>query len=628
MYRHRARFTVLILLGVRWLEHSLLSAAASFVSQPTLGGHLNLNGQRYSNGQRYYGLGRSALFMETPSASSSSSSSSKSPQGALGPYPKVGDVVRYEDLDGGKANGQILTGRISLIQAVLSKQDPDHNNTDTTTSSSWIAEVTQLDDLGDGYFTDFSSRKRASKRVLRPIHTLTPLPASFVRSEMAWKVPNSPLYPRYNLVGYAGPQADKNKLSTSSEAAFALEQDRKAYNALKLQLIRDAALFGLGGTFLVQFLRGLDDALIYMAGALAGVGYLFFLSVKTDTIGSTPTASTTTTTPQTLQVLQQGNKIANIRFLLPFFVLMGVAIRNASLQTSTMVDMLMESDPRTPTNLLHTVTPEQFGAAMLGFLTYRVPLILYQLGPAIADAAGIDKEKNGVNIAGGSLGIAMQLAQGSSSRRSNSSSSTSSPSSTNLQTILLVSGPAGTGKTTLVQRLLQEGKGPFVTPKYVDRYAEPVTFERLNSRGDFLHIDPTGRFGLTLDGIRKPIKENISSSLNTEENIQKPVVVVDAPVELAKKLTQVPGIRIVGVWIGLDSLESFEQRIRAQIESGHIYVAPDESPESVLRGIIRQVVKDIEYGIVSGIFEFTILNEDLEDSLEQLKKAAAYCFVG
>jgi hypothetical protein len=28
---------------------------------------------------------------------------------------------------------------------------------------------------------------------------------------------------------------------------------------------------------------------------------------------------------------------------------------------------------------------------------------------------------------------------------------------------------------------------------------------------------------------------------------------------------------------------------------------------------------------VSGIFEFTILNDDMEASLEQLQKAAAYC---
>ena len=306
--------TALMLFGIPWLhkQSSPYFVAAGFVSQST---PMNLHiPQRLHLQQQRRRQGRSALFVEIPpspsTASVSSSTSSSNSERGKAPYPKVGDVVRYEDLDGGRANGQIFTGRISLIQAVLSKAD------DSTDTPSWIAEVTQLDDLGDGYFTDFSSRKRASKRVLRPMETLTPLPASFVRSEMAWKVPNTPLFPRYNLVGYKGPQADKKSASTIAADAVILEQDKKAYNALKLQLIRDAALFGLGGTFLVQFLRGLDDALIYFTGALAGVGYLFFLSIKTDTMGSTSTTASTTT-PTTLQVLQHGNNIANIRFFLP-----------------------------------------------------------------------------------------------------------------------------------------------------------------------------------------------------------------------------------------------------------------------------------------------------------------------
>lgn len=594
------------------------------------------------------------LMAEPPSSTSTSISKAAS---SKAPYPKVGDVVRYQELDGGKANGQVLTGRISLIQKVLlpstksssSLHTSEEDDSNEEEAHQWLAEVTQLDELGDGYYTDFSSRKRASKRVLRPIGSLTPLPASFVRSEMAWKVPNIPLYTNYNLVGYKGPQAELHKKNSfsSTDNNMILEQDKKAYNALKLQLLRDATFFGLGGTLLVQFLKGLDDALIYLAGALAGVGYLFFLSVKTDTIGLTTTTlpssmSNTTPQPQTLQVLQQGNKIANIRFLLPFFVLIGVAIRNASLVQSSSSSSSMETvgggfenidftNSVAAMNLLHTVTPEQFGAAMLGFLTYRIPLILYQLGPAIADAVGINKKD--INLTGGSLGVALQLAQGASSSRASSTSTASSTSrNTNVQTILLVSGPSGTGKTTLVQRFIQQDNGNhFAMPKYVDRYAEPVTFERLNSRGEFLYIDPTGRYGLTMDGIRKPVKkENRSndSLVNVDEDIPpKVVVVVDASVDLAKKLTQVPGIRIVGVWIGLDSLEKFEQRIKAQIESGKIYVGSDETAEDVLRGKIRQIVKDIEYGIVSGIFEFTILNEDMEQSLDQLKKAAAYCLV-
>ena len=44
------------------------------------------------------------------------------------------------------------------------------------------------------------------------------------------------------------------------------------------------------------------------------------------------------------------------------------------------------------------------------------------------------------------------------------------------------------------------------------------------------------------------------------------------------------------------------------------------------RPLSREIVQEIEFGISSGIFEFTILNEDEETSLKQLSEAASYSF--
>ena len=85
-------------------------------------------------------------------------------------------------------------------------------------------------------------------------------------------------------------------------------------------------------------------------------------------------------------------------------------------------------------------------------------------------------------------------------------------------------------------------------------------------------------------------------------------------------------IRVVGVWVGLDTLDKFEGRLEAQVQTGDLVVAEDETPESAVRAKLRQIVKDIEYGVVSGVFEFTILNDDVEKSYAQLKEAANYCF--
>ena len=148
----------------------------------------------------------------------------------------------------------------------------------------------------------------------------------------------------------------------------------------------------------------------------------------------------------------------------------------------------------------------------------------------------------------------------------------------------------------------------------MDRGDDGATFERLEQRGDFLEISESGRYGITRDGI---LKAGIAGTS---------VVVVDADVALAKKLSTIPTARLIGVWVGLDSVAKFQARLQEQVESGEISIPEDETRESIVRAKIREIVRDIEYGIVSGIFEFTILNDDPEDSLKQLKAAAEYSF--
>jgi len=194
----------------------------------------------------------------------------------------------------------------------------------------------------------------------------------------------------------------------------------------------------------------------------------------------------------------------------------------------------------------------------------------------------------------------------------------------NLVTVLLVSGPEGTGKSTLVNRLVNEDPR-FVKPVLLDRLTDGVKFERLEQRGEFLEIDESGRFGLSKEGVLESAAK-IASESDVEGETSRKVVVVDADVGLAKRLVNLSEARLVGVWIGLDDLDKFESRLKAKIASGAVPIPEDETEESVLRAKVRQVVKDIEYGVVSGVFEFTILNEDIDESVRQLKEAASYCF--
>jgi len=197
-------------------------------------------------------------------------------------------------------------------------------------------------------------------------------------------------------------------------------------------------------------------------------------------------------------------------------------------------------------------------------------------------------------------------------------------SDNNLTTVLLISGTGGTGKSELVQQLIEDSGGKLIPPKHIDIVAEPILYEQLVAKEEILQVDDTGRYALTKDGILSAGRKQ--HNFIEDENDDGQVVVVDADVKLCKKLVNVSGARLVGVWIGLDELEKFELNLNKQLDSGAIPIPDDETKESVLRAKIREIVKDIEYGVVSGIFEFTVLNDDFDKSLLQLKSAADYCF--
>ena len=277
------------------------------------------------------------------------------------PEPKIGDVVRYYDIDGGNNEGQTLVGKISFIQPIRTSAGAPSSNEDGT--NRWLVEITELEDVGDGYFAEYPSRKRR-KSSLRKLEELAPLPASFVRSEDAFKVPtkkgtNEPLpsHPGYDLVGYEGP------MSTPVNQDI-VQQDAENYSQIKMSLIKNAAIAGAMGTIVADLYRGTEDAALYFLGALSGVAYLFFLGIKTDTLGSPDS--------------KLGSNVSNARFVLPALVLVGVALKNM---------MSGDLNPVTTPNIFSTVTPEQFASVMIGFLTYRVPLFISQLTPVLSESA-------------------------------------------------------------------------------------------------------------------------------------------------------------------------------------------------------------------------------------------------
>jgi guanylate kinase len=494
------------------------------------------------------------------------------------PTPKIGDIVRYYDIDGGNTQGQILVGKISLIQPIL-QSSPNDDGTNR-----WLVELTELQDVGDNYYAEYPSRKRR-RSSLRKLEEVAPLAASFVRSEDAYKIPmergtNIPLpYAVYDVANYEGPNDQPVNVDV-------VRADGETYNNVKLSLLKNTALAGVVGTIVAELTRGTEDALIYLAGSTAGVLYLYFLGIKTDTVGSVDA--------------KLGSNVSNLRFVFPALVLTGVAFNNVVNNNSEVH------------GIFSTVTPEQFGAAMIGFLTYRVPLFVSQLFPVLFDSVS--------DVLPGSAGMAVRMAAEAKKRGLDVSSLDKEKEKDGLVTVLLVSGPEGTGKSTLVQRLMDEDER-FVRPILQDRVADGIKFERMEQREEFLEVDKSGRYGLAKEGILQAAAKTTGDDSSTSK-----VVVVDADVSLAKKLVSIAEARLVGVWVGLDSLEKFESRLMAKIQSGSVTIPDGVTEEELLRIKVNQAVKDIEYGLVCGLFEFTILNDDIDESVKELKEAASYCF--
>lgn len=216
--------------------------------------------------------------------------------GGKGLWPKVGDIVRFYDVDGGDERGQVLVGRISFIQKNLAKE-----------RSGWSVEISELDDVGSGYFADYPFQKRGSRKAMRDLGAVSPVAASFVRSEGAYKVPMTAnglpqvRAETYDIDTFPGLFVGENAINKE-----VVRTDGEIYTALKSKLLRYTALTGLGGTVMTELIKGFEDSAIYFAGVVASLLYLFLLTIKTDTVAS--------------QEAKLGSSVSNLRFVTPLIL--------------------------------------------------------------------------------------------------------------------------------------------------------------------------------------------------------------------------------------------------------------------------------------------------------------------
>lgn len=184
------------------------------------------------------------------------------------PTPVLGDVVMYPDP---KWKDEVTVGMLRNLQYIA-------------TRGQWLADVTPLIALGDGSYQEPSRRRGDTDSLDAAL--LAPLPASYVRTAAAWRVPlgsdgATPLTaaPGFRLSDYALPTA---AAADPAKAAKTLAQ----YDGLKTRILRDTLLFGAAGTLVAAVGFTPDLALVYGLGLFGSLAYLLLLARATDRLGT------------------------------------------------------------------------------------------------------------------------------------------------------------------------------------------------------------------------------------------------------------------------------------------------------------------------------------------------------
>lgn len=173
--------------------------------------------------------------------------------------------------------------------------------------------------------------------------------------------------------------------------------------------------------------------------------------------------------------------------------------------------------------------------------------------------------------------------------------------------LFIVSAPSGTGKTTLVERLVQVTPGLRLSRSYTSRPVRPgerdgvdynfvsrERFEEMAQRGEFLEwADVFGNLYGTLRGDTERL-------LSTGDDV---VLVID--VQGARQV-RASGVPVISVFVMPPSFEVLEQRLRGRSK---------DSESAIARRL--QVARDEVASYVD--YDYVVLNDELTAAVDRLR---------
>ena len=488
-------------------------------------------------------------------------------------YPKGGDLVGWYDIDGGNPKGEVLVGKI--ISCIAKPSSSPDEQTD------WTLEIDLMDDYSTeakpGYYKSksYSNFDKRKDRVYRDILDVYPLVYSYIRPVDSFKVPvdesgvptNMIEAARYTKEGFEGIKSSSATSSPSDESV--VTEDLKVYNDLKLRLLFDTFSLGAVVGLLIRVFGSVENSNNYVLGIFSSLAYLYLLTLKTDSI--------TTGDEESFP-----SKLSNFRlgaFALPFIF---VSLNNVLGGSDVVIK-----------DALNTITPYQYFYIILGLLTYRIPMILRDIVPVVRDDIGFE-------LNAGSLGIANEIIAKKQDEFDTSRSQSSGASSSKTgSTLVLVSGARGFIKEGLVEAIIDKDFKGAVENVDIIPYDSP-SYAQMLQNDELIQYKSSG--GIT----RKSLES-------------KGVKVIQCDVDFVQTVLKSVDARVIGVWVSGESMDYIKDQIINNYENGDMPVKSSNTKDEAdllqtatttsSDGVVDMegVKQDIEYALVSGVFEFTAL---------------------
>ena len=529
------------------------------------------------------------------------------------PFPASGDVVQFPT----KWPGELKVGQIRNLQFIASRDE-------------WLADILPLEDAGEEVY-------RAKQRVAsvsESVASLFPLRATYVRSVDGFKIvtvrpktgeEDGPKVFSRRADGYELDGFEPKKPVVDQEV---VQRDLEAYDRLKRRLIIDTAAVGFAGAVVCALAFGLEEGSSFFVGALGSIAYAYLVGFASDVAG---------------KATRQEEAIAISRFFVPVALASALALKRAFV------------DGIAPESAFRLLPISQFAPLMVGFLSYRPPLLVRELRLA-SEGVGDDL----LAMLPGSVGASAKVAKGGAgaivaSRRAGDAGderldtltleeaasgvrkgrSGGDPDGRPRLQVMLVSGPLGAGRTDLVRECLRKLPNLCVVPRWLaldgaggggaSEPLEEVSAARmatLEAEGAVLVTrgEGEGRKALTLQSVEDAAGSG--KEMGLAERKARPLVVLELSAREAQQLMErpPPAWDLIGAWVSLDQMDKFEIRLR-DVASRRPGGDDQEKVDTFVQLQLSAIVSDIEWALKSRLFDFTILNDDLGKSVDEMRKA-------